>query len=296
MRKTIFPAFIISLCLPFAFTSCHPHSAQNNSFDNAPIIDSTPLVPSVPAEPIEQTPSTPPSEPAEQTVEQPAFWDDSTIDISLLNPKKKLISFSFDDGPGKTLENILAVFADFNENNPDCVATATLFCNGRLINESSAQTLSMATLLGWELGNHTYSHCDLAQLPDNRLSDEIDTVEEQLKKIDKKTRHLFRAPYGRITEEAKSHAGVPVFNWTIDTLDWTGISAEEIYNEVMTKAYAGAIVLMHDGYLETVRALKRLLPDLKNAGYQVTGISQMAKAHGCKLKNGAEYIRCRPQK
>ena len=288
---------IISLCLPFAFTACHSHPAQNSDLNNAPIAEpSAPLAPSAPAEPPTQTPPQTPSEPTEQPTEQNAFWDDSAVDISLLNPNKKFISFSFDDGPGKTLENILAVFADFNENTPDCVATATLFCNGRLINESSAQTLSMATLLGWELGNHTYSHCDLAQLPDERLTHEIDTVEEQLKKIDKQPRHLFRAPYGRITEEAKLHARVPVFNWTIDTLDWTGISAEEIYNEVMTKAYAGAIVLMHDGYLETVRALKRLLPDLKNAGYQVTGISQMAKVHGCKLKNGAEYIRCRPQK
>ncbi len=294
MRKKIFSFFILSLCLSFAFTACNASPSAKSDFDNElltePSQPSTPPIPSSPTE-IEQTPPAPPA-----TTEQGAFWDDSSVDVSLINPNKKLISFSFDDGPGKTLENILAVFADFNENNPDCIATATLFCNGRLIDESSEQTLSMATLLGWELGNHTYSHCDLAQLPDNRLGYELDTVEEQLTKIDNKSHHLFRAPYGRITEEAKAHAGVPVFNWTIDTLDWTGISAEEIYNEVMTKAYAGAIVLMHDGYLETVRALKRLLPDLKNAGYQVTGISQMAKAHGCKLKNGTEYIRCRPQK
>ncbi len=296
MRKTLFSAFIISLCASLALSACTSNRTQNGGFDNGflsePSQSSQPSTPAEPSEPSEQTPPTPSPAPTEQS----AFWEDSAVDISLLNPNKKLISFTFDDGPGKTLENILAVFADFNENNPDCIATATLFCNGRLINESSAQTLSMATLLGWELGNHTYSHCDLAQLPDDRLSYEIDTVEDQLRKIDGKPQHLFRAPYGRITEEAKSRAGVPVFNWTVDTLDWTGVSAEEIYNEVMTKIYAGAIVLMHDGYLETVRALKRLLPDLKNAGYQVTDVSQMAKAHGCKLKNGTEYIRCRPQK
>ena len=283
MQKKFFKSFIFFVCLLSCFSACHVNSTSISEKNDSEILIVEPNQPPTPQTPIPQ-----PSEPS-------VFWDTTDVDISLLNPDKKLIAFSFDDAPGKTLENILAVFADFNENNPDCIATATLFCNGRLINEGSAQTLSMATLLGWELGNHTYSHCDLAQLPDERLPEEITTVDEQLFSVDGKEKHLFRAPYGRITEEAKSFVGVPVLNWTIDTLDWTDITAEEIYNSVMTKAYAGAIVLMHDGYLQTVRALKRLLPDLKNAGYQVTSISQMAKAHDCPLKNGSEYIRCRPK-
>ena len=47
---------------------------------------------------------------------------------------------------------------------------------------------------------------------------------------------------------------------------------------------------MHDGYAHTVDALKRLLPDLYNEGYQVVSVSQMAKMHGCTLKNGKVYI------
>ena len=53
---------------------------------------------------------------------------------------------------------------------------------------------------------------------------------------------------------------------------------------------------MHDGYVETVSAVKRLLPDLKNAGYQVVGVSQLAKANGCQLKTGSVYIRARKQR
>ncbi|MBE7068014.1 MAG: hypothetical protein E7381_01795 [Clostridiales bacterium] len=273
MQKLLFHSFLFTLCASLCLSACqqtHAYSSETSELSQELIVE--------------------PTQPSD-----PTLWDVSSTDISQLAPDKKYVAFSFDDAPGKTLENILAVFADFNENNPDCVATATLFCNGRLINATSSHVLSMATLLGWELGNHTYSHCDLALLPDERLPEEITTVDEQLCAVDGKEKHLFRAPYGRITQEAKDFVGVPVLNWTIDTLDWTGIPAEEIYNEVMSKVYQGAIVLFHDGYAQTVRALKRLLPDLKKSGYQIVGISQMAKAHGCQLKNGTEYIRCRPQ-
>ena len=286
MKKTLTKLLYVGVCAPFIFVACTaktPSQSENST---------PPQYVELPNESPNEPPSIPPATDATENLE---YWDLSDVDVSQIAQDKKLVSFSFDDAPGKTLENILAVFATFNENNPDCIATATLFCNGQLIHESSSRTLSMATLLGWELGNHTYSHCDLALLPDELLEGEIEKTQALLQKVDGKARHLFRAPYGRITEEAKAAANAPVFNWTIDTLDWTGVSAEDIYNAVMTRVYPGAIVLMHDGYAETVRALKRLLPDLKSAGYQVTGISQMAKAHNCKLKNGSEYIRCRPQ-
>ena len=84
-------------------------------------------------------------------------------------------------------------------------------------------------------------------------------------------------------------------NWTIDTLDWTGASVDEIYSTVFEEKFSGAIVLMHDGYVNTVSALKRLLPDLKAAGYQIVSVSALAKAHNCRLRNGGEYIRARKQ-
>ena len=55
-------------------------------------------------------------------------------------------------------------------------------------------------------------------------------------------------------------------------------SAEEIYDTVWENKCSGAIVLMHDGYNNTLQALKRLLPDLYDAGYQAVTVSQMAKA------------------
>ena len=236
----------------------------------------------------------PPIQPTE-TKKETDVWDTSDIDISYVQKDRKLISFTFDDGPSKTMENILAVFAEYNERNPDCRATATFFLNGGVILPDDTSLLQTATLLGFELGNHTHSHFDLTSLDKETLQTEIENTDALLEKIDGKSRHLLRPPFGRINGEVKAQLAVPVINWSIDTLDWTGNSEEKIYQSVYTARFSGAIVLMHDGYRATVNALKRLLPDLKADGYQIVSVSALAKAHGCALRNGSEYIRARKQ-
>lgn len=226
----------------------------------------------------------------------PNVWDITNADISKLDPDRKLIAFTYDDAPASNLENLLAVYTAYNEANPDCIATATLFCNGNRIDETFSHTLRSALALGFELGNHTFSHPDLSKLSIENIASEIDQTDGILSKLDGKPRHLFRAPYGKISDQVQKQVQTPILNWTIDTLDWKGKTAQEIYDSVWEQKYAGAIVLMHDGYENTVTAMKTLLPDLKEAGYQAVTISQMSKAHDCPLRVGSVYIRARKQK
>lgn len=226
----------------------------------------------------------------------PNVWDVTNADISKLDPDRKLIAFTYDDAPASNLENLLAVYTAYNEANPDCIATATLFCNGNRIDETFSHTLRSALALGFELGNHTFSHPDLSKLSPENITNEIDQTDGILARLDGKPRHLFRAPYGKISDQVQKQVQTPILNWTIDTLDWKGKTAQEIYDSVWEQKYAGAIVLMHDGYENTVTAMKTLLPDLKEAGYQAVTISQMSKAHDCPLRVGSVYIRARKQK
>ena len=244
--------------------------------------------------PLPLQPPLPNVPPADTPIDEDV-WDVSNVDISDIDLSRKLISFTFDDTPAKTLENILAVFASFNETNPDCKATATLFCNTSLCNNHSIHLLHTAKALDFELGNHTHSHFDLTTLSETDLQYEIDEADRVLQSIDKKPRHLLRAPFGKINDFIRERSPVPIIDWTIDTLDWTKLSAENIYDTVFLQKFSGAIVLMHDGYEGTVSALKRLLPDLKSAGYQVVSVSKLAKAHGCSLRKGKVYIRARKQ-
>ena len=223
-------------------------------------------------------------------------WDISDVDITRIDKNRKLIAFTFDDTPAKCLESIIAVFASFNERNPTCPASATLFINGCRGDPTVVPLLHTAKLLGFELGNHTQHHYDLTTLTNAELLSEINETDTFLQTIDGKERHLLRAPFGKLNEAVRTQAFTPIIDWTIDTLDWTGVSAESICEKVITHAFSGAIVLMHDGYKGTVDALKLLLPKLAEDGYQVVGVSQLAKVHNCTLKNGSVYIQARKKR
>ena len=222
-----------------------------------------------------------------------AYWQDQDVDISCVQPNRKLLALTFDDAPASTLEEIIAVFLGYNQTHPDAPASATLFCNGARINAASSSAVAAATALGFELGNHTQHHYDLSTLSQQQLQQEIERTDKMLYPFDKRRLHLLRAPYGRISDAVRMIAKTPIIDWFIDTNDWTGIPKESIYDAVWQNKTDGAIVLMHDGYPHTVDALKQLLPDLYKAGYQAVSVSQMAKAHGCKLKVGCVYTRAR---
>lgn len=278
--------FPVILALPFFLGGCFnahlpPISSKNNTVTEWIYPEEMPIA--------EQPPAT-------NDFSKNDAWDTTETDVSYIRPDRKLIALTFDDAPSSQLENLLAVFAEYNDQNTDCKATATIFCNGIRFDENTPQILHTALAMGMELGNHTYSHYDLTTLTATQKTSEIEQTDALLFPIDGRRRHLLRAPYGKINDEVKQAANAPIIDWSIDTLDWTGASVQNVFDSVFENKFPGAIVLMHDGYPHTRYALKRLLPALKAAGYQAVSVSAMAKMHGCALRNGKVYVRARKQK
>lgn len=266
----------VCVCALFCFSACHGKAT---------------IPPAPPPDLPKQTHNTAASHLID--VDTSEVWDVSSVPLNCVTAHKKHICFTFDDSPASTLENIVSAFLAFNQSHPDCQATATLFCNGIRCTPHALQALQTAHLIGFELGNHTHSHVDLTKLSEEQLQAEIDRTDKILQRIDGKKLHLLRAPFGCVDEQLCIAAQTPIISWTIDTLDWTGVSADDIYNSVWNKRFDGAIVLMHDGYPNTIDALKRLLPDLYADGYQVVSVSALSKANACPLKRGKVYIRAR---
>ncbi len=283
-KKIALPVLTLTSCLSFLlFPACKHQNPTAYTGDNlnVSILPSKEDLPP----PTNGTPT-----PAPETSD---IWQMDDIDISHLNLEKKHVAFTFDDAPGKTLERLVSVFTEFNENNPDCKASATVFYNGVYFNETTVQSAQLAFVAGFEMGNHTYSHFNLCALDPQTLQNEIDDTDVILKQIDGKDRHLLRAPYGSLNETVKETAKSPIIDWSIDTLDWQNPEVEVICERVYKGLENGAIVLMHDGFENTVQAVKILLPELKKMGYQVTSVSQLAKVHSCSLKTGNVYTRAR---
>lgn len=60
-----------------------------------------------------------------------------------------------------------------------------------------------------------------------------------------------------------------------DSLDWKGISAEEITKRITSKVQPGSIVLFHNAAEHTPEALPGILKYLIGQGYSVVPISQL---------------------
>jgi peptidoglycan/xylan/chitin deacetylase (PgdA/CDA1 family) len=92
---------------------------------------------------------------------------------------------------------------------------------------------------------------------------------------------LFRAPGGNASPALLRTArllGFTTIQWDIDPRDWTTPGAAAIYDNVISNAHSGAIVIQHDGggnRSQTLAALPREIHTLRREGYQFVTVTDM---------------------
>jgi len=72
-----------------------------------------------------------------------------------------------------------------------------------------------------------------------------------------------------------------IFAWDVDSLDWKGLSADEITRRVTSRVQPGSIVLFHNAAENTPAALPGILEYLIGQGYSVVPISQIIVKGEC---------------
>ena len=101
---------------------------------------------------------------------------------------------------------------------------------------------------------------------------------------------LVRPPYGRVDGDVLGAAEHPVVLWSLDSQDARAESVQEIVDRLLL-AKDGDIVRVHDGMTVTLEALRQGLPLLRDAGMQVTTVSDLFAVRGYGMENGKRYSR-----
>lgn len=201
------------------------------------------------------------------------------------NPK--LLALTFDDGPDpKWTPKVLSTLEAAH-------VPATFF----VIGENALvrpDLLRRMVADGDEIGNHTYTHPNLAGSSEAETRLEINATQRLVQAYTGRSMTLFRAPYFGDAEPTTAdelqpalraqQAGYTIVGLHVDPNDWQNPGTDEIVRQVVnqihnaTEQSSSNVILLHDGggdRSQTVAALPRIVAVLRAEGYSFVTASQL---------------------
>ena len=131
---------------------------------------------------------------------------------------------------------------------------------------------------GHEIASHSNTHPHVNNLSYEKNIEEIEKSNDKIEKIIGKRTKIYRAPYGEYNDtviKAANDKGYYTIQWNLDTLDYTGLTGEEMWNRLDKKIKAGDIILSHNGTKHTSESLDMLIKNIKKKGFQIVPISDL---------------------
>ena len=199
-------------------------------------------------------------------------------------PQKTLV-LTFDDGPDPTYTpQILNILNKYK-------VPASFFIVG-LQAEKNLPLLKKIYNDGFEIGNHTFTHPNIAKVSKEEALIELKLTRLLIEAVTGHSTILFRAPYNADSEPSTMEEIIPValartqnylfIGENIDPEDWqVGVKADTIFARVVKVVNEGRgnIILLHDAggetRKETVKALERIIPYFLQRGYSFASLSTL---------------------
>ena len=131
---------------------------------------------------------------------------------------------------------------------------------------------------GHEIGTHSDTHPHVNNLSYEKNIEELEKSNDKIEKITGSRTNIYRTPYGEYNEtviKAAQDKGYYTIQWSLDTLDYTGISGNEMWNRIKDKIGAGDIILMHNGTDHTADSLNMILKNIKDKNLEIVKVSDL---------------------
>ena len=190
---------------------------------------------------------------------------------------KKLVAFTFDDGPNfKVTERLLDEAAKRD-------AKLTFFMVGNRL-ERQADLVKRVFDEGHTVGNHSFSHKNLNKLSVENYLYEIDHTNQLLKNITGQDVVFLRPPYGNYTKNILANVNMSFILWNVDTLDWKSRNAQMVYEEAIKDIEDGDVVLFHDLYETSVDGAIMAMDYLIEQGFAFVSLDEMYRLRGMTIE------------
>ena len=208
------------------------------------------------------------------------------VPVYRVDTQEKQVAISFDAawGADKT-EEILSVLEEYE-------VGATFFLVGFWV-DKYPEMVQKIDEAGFEIGSHSNTHPDMANLSSENIAKELDISVEKIKAITGKDVTVFRPPYGSYSNDlinACSSRGLIAVQWDVDSLDWKGLSATDVTTRVMNNVQNGSIILMHNNADNVVQSTRMVLERLTKEGYKITSVGDLIYHSNYSIdRNGVQH-------
>ncbi|ASF38388.1 delta-lactam-biosynthetic de-N-acetylase [Halobacillus halophilus] len=158
---------------------------------------------------------------------------------------------------------------------------ATFFVTGHYI-QSAPDLLKRMANEGHLIGNHSWSHPDFTKVSKEQMKEELDKVNQEVKKLtDQETMTFVRPPRGTFNEQtlkwAKEFGYTHAF-WSLAFKDWETNNQkgwEYAYHSVLDQIHPGAVILLHTVSQDNAEALEQLIDELRKRGYHFGSLNDL---------------------
>ncbi len=191
---------------------------------------------------------------------------------NLIDPDKPMVALTFDDGPGGYSKELADLFAKYD-------GRATFFVLGSLVPHYEEE-LRYVYEMGHEVGSHTMNHKNLNAISKESARKEIEEAREAIYDAIGAYPTVTRTPYGNANKTVMELLGGQMIHWSVDTLDWQSRDTQKIAQKILNNTDDGDIVLMHEIYGFTYKAVKETIDDLAKKGYQFVTVSELIQYKG----------------
>jgi peptidoglycan/xylan/chitin deacetylase (PgdA/CDA1 family) len=188
-----------------------------------------------------------------------------------IDPSKKLVALTFDDGPHANIDHILKVLGKYD-------SAATFFLLGTHISRYPQVILRIEASAS-EIGNHAYSHSNLRTMSQSAIRDEIVRTDALIIKYGGSRPMVFRPPFGQYNQNVLLAAyDKRVVNWNIDPQDWSHRTWSKTFGNIKNNLKDGSIIVLHDRVDSTSANVETLVKYLIDQGYQLVTVSELIVA------------------
>lgn len=181
------------------------------------------------------------------------------------------ISLTFDAAWGS--EKTQKILDVLDENDIKCTFFLVSFWA-----EENPELVRQMVEKGHEIGTHSSTHPHFNSLSDKEKEEELRGSIERIERISNTKITSFRAPFGEYNNDLLTlteRMNLDTIQWDVDSLDWKKLSSQEIYQRITSKVKSGSIILCHNDGQNTVDAIKKVIPYLKEQGYVFKPVNQI---------------------